>query len=287
MSGIGNNPSDIYQRQLDQLNTDFSGIEAELKKLELDNENVVSAYNKAKDVVEKTLEWAKGLGLKDAEGKPLQFKTLQEFHDLCLKGGVYRPDGSAINEGNPFWFVGVKQYLEDLKTAEAEYKRVLGPTLDRLQEAQKKLDTIGVALRETISSLEAMKNLVDTGDIEGAVMLLQTTRAKGLESQLGTEIKAMQARNAQIKLLNEKLNARQEEFSKMDPENKNERNLRADRQKAISDLKTEIDGLNSESQINMIRVQGLVNKRNEAFDMLSNLVGKFQKTIDGIVGNMR
>jgi hypothetical protein len=31
----------------------------------------------------------------------------------------------------------------------------------------------------------------------------------------------------------------------------------------------------------------LVNKRNEAFDMLSNLLGKFQKTIDGIVGNMR
>jgi hypothetical protein len=30
-----------------------------------------------------------------------------------------------------------------------------------------------------------------------------------------------------------------------------------------------------------------VNKRNEAFDMLSNLLNKFQKTIDGIVGNMR
>jgi hypothetical protein len=143
------------------------------------------------------------------------------------------------------------------------------------------------ATTEALESLEAMKRVLDSGDIEGAVMLLQTTRAKSLESQLGTEIKAMQARNAQIKLLNEKLNAKQEEFSKMDPENKDQRDLRAQRQKAISDLKTEIDGLNSESQINMIRVQGLVNKRNEAFDMLSNLIGKFQKTIDGIVGNMR
>ena len=117
-------------------------------------------------------------------------------------------------------------------------------------------------------------------------MLLQTTRAKSLEGQ-PHEIKSMQARNAQIKLLNEKLNQKQEIFSKMDPEKKDEKDLRAARQKEISDLKTEIDGMNGESQINMIRVQGLVNKRNEAFDMLSNLLNKFQKTIDGIVGNMR
>ncbi len=120
-------------------------------------------------------------------------------------------------------------------------------------------------------------------------MLLQTTRAKVLESQLNTEIMAMQQRNAQIKMLNTRLNAEQEKLSKMDPEKKDEASvkLRAEQQKKVSDLKSEIDGLNSESQINMIRVQGLVSKRNEAFDTLTNLLSKFQKTIDGIVGNMR
>jgi hypothetical protein len=31
----------------------------------------------------------------------------------------------------------------------------------------------------------------------------------------------------------------------------------------------------------------LVNKRNEAFDLLSNLLNKFQKTFDNITSNIR
>ena len=37
----------------------------------------------------------------------------------------------------------------------------------------------------------------------------------------------------------------------------------------------------------MLNIQDLVNKRNQAYDMLSNLLNKFQKTLDGIVSNMR
>ena len=55
----------------------------------------------------------------------------------------------------------------------------------------------------------------------------------------------------------------------------------------INDIKGKIDGLNSTGQLDMIRMQSLMNKRNEAFDTLSNILQKVQKTLDSIVGNTR
>jgi hypothetical protein len=37
----------------------------------------------------------------------------------------------------------------------------------------------------------------------------------------------------------------------------------------------------------MIKLQGLINKRNQTIEMMTNLMQKFQKTNDAIVGNMR
>jgi hypothetical protein len=37
----------------------------------------------------------------------------------------------------------------------------------------------------------------------------------------------------------------------------------------------------------MIKLQGLINKRNQGIEMLTNLVQKFQQTNNTIVGNMR
>jgi hypothetical protein len=289
MSGITNDPSIRYQQQFNQIEQTLGSAEDEVNRLTAQNQGTVDAYKNAKAAVQASLDQARTFGLTDTQGKPLQFNTLQEFHDLCAKGGIKDKDGNLVNNGNGFQYSQppMAAQLDALRIAEKNYNDKMAPALDRLNQAQRQMDTMGVALQDSLVSLGMMKQLLDSGDIEGAVMLLQTTRAKSLEGQLGTEIKSMQARNAQIKLLNEKLNQKQETFSKMDPENKGEKDLRASRQKEISDLKTEIDGMNGESQINMIRVQGLVNKRNEAFDMLSNLLGKFQKTIDGIVGNMR
>ena len=55
----------------------------------------------------------------------------------------------------------------------------------------------------------------------------------------------------------------------------------------VNDIKGKIDSLNSTGQLDMIRMQSLMNKRNEAFDTLSNLLQKVQKTLDSVVGNMR
>jgi hypothetical protein len=58
-------------------------------------------------------------------------------------------------------------------------------------------------------------------------------------------------------------------------------------EEAIEVLKAKTDSLNSDSQVDMIRTQSLVNKRDQAFEMASNLISKDQKSKDAIVGNLR
>lgn len=286
MSGI----IDSYQQQLSVLNRDFSNIEGELKKLENDNQSVTTAYKNAKAKYAETLDWANKSGFKDPQGKVLTFKSLQEFDDLCAKGTVWNPNGTPINTDG-FWFTDAHAYNETFKTAEAAYLKLMGPTLDKLKEAEGKLNTIGASLKESIGSLKSMAELLGSGDIEGSVMLLQTTRAKGLEKQLGTRISALQDRNAMIATKNSELSELQKRVGtkgKYDNgKDFTEANNKSELDSDITKKKGEIDQLNSDSQIDMIGLQSLVNKRNESFDTLTNLLGKFQKTIDGIVGNYR
>ena len=56
---------------------------------------------------------------------------------------------------------------------------------------------------------------------------------------------------------------------------------------AINNLKSSIDTVNSQSQMDMVRLQGLMDKRNQAFDMMTNTLSKTAKSMDGIIGNMR
>jgi DNA repair exonuclease SbcCD ATPase subunit len=283
VSGINNLSIDTYQQQLNQLNNDFSKIEGELKKLENDNQNVVTAYNSAKSEAQTMVDQMNRHGYKDSSGKVVTFKSLEDWQKAFATGGVYFPSGQRAPMGSTTLNAAVTK----LQTATAAYNNIMGPTLEKLKAGQEKLDTIGRGLKESIGSLQAMGRLLQSGDIEGSVMLLQTTRAKGLEGQLGSRIAALQSRNAEIKARSDLMaEAQKHQFDKVngkDPDD-TEKGRRAGE---ISTMKNAIDQLNSDSQLDMIGIQGLVNKRNEAFDTLTNLLGKFQKTIDGIVSNMR
>ena len=56
---------------------------------------------------------------------------------------------------------------------------------------------------------------------------------------------------------------------------------------AISALKSQIDSLSNSQQMDMLRLQSLSNKRNEAFDVMTNFIKKLQDNRNSIVGNMR
>jgi hypothetical protein len=208
---------------------------------------------------------------------------------------MFNQNVSTVTKNAQDWIKGQFGDVGDLGDDPSQWEAKLaakGKTLTPEQKEQLKqlvavVQAAKASAQEGMQSLEAMKKLLEDGDIEGAVMLLQTTRAKGLEQQLGGRIGALQARNANIKALSDRMSDLQKhQFDKVDNKDPSDQ-VKADRAAAISTLKNQIDQLNSDSQLDMIGIQGLVNKRNEAFDMLSNLLGKFQKTIDGIVGNMR
>jgi hypothetical protein len=55
----------------------------------------------------------------------------------------------------------------------------------------------------------------------------------------------------------------------------------------IEAVKGKIDSLNSESQLDMIRLQSLMDKRNQRYEQASNTLQKDQKTRDTITGNTR
>jgi hypothetical protein len=57
--------------------------------------------------------------------------------------------------------------------------------------------------------------------------------------------------------------------------------------KAVTELKAQVDSLGSTQQMDMLRLQSLSNKRNEAFDLMTNFMKKFADKRDAIIGNMR
>ncbi len=55
----------------------------------------------------------------------------------------------------------------------------------------------------------------------------------------------------------------------------------------LTNMQSKIDELTSNDQLDMIQLQSMVGKQNNAIEMVSNLVSKFQQLKDKIVGNMR
>src|SRR5690606_7738967 len=55
----------------------------------------------------------------------------------------------------------------------------------------------------------------------------------------------------------------------------------------IQTLKSQIDSLSNTQQMDMLRLQSLSNKRNEAFEIMTNFIKKFHDANSSIVGNMR
>ncbi|MFD4840235.1 hypothetical protein ACFWP0_22235 [Achromobacter sp. NPDC058515] len=56
---------------------------------------------------------------------------------------------------------------------------------------------------------------------------------------------------------------------------------------AIADTKTALDSLGNTQQMEMLRLQSLTGKNNEAYDVMTNFMKKMQESRSSIIGNMR
>lgn len=163
-------------------------------------------------------------------------------------------------------------------------------------------------------------------DLETALMAIQSQRASLLEGQLTEQLEGVQKKNEQMGQLNEVLNAaralmgsltaeQQAALNFNDPNetdpakkltaeqltlqstlndacksagiNADDLNNKNTLDAFISNTKTSIDSLSNSQQMDMLRLQSLTNKRNEAFDVMTNFVKKMQDARSSIIGNMR
>lgn len=131
-------------------------------------------------------------------------------------------------------------------------------------------------------------------DLEAAMMAVQSSRASMLEDQLKDQIASVQAKNETISKLNQLLGVINEELAKLPsgaeanaavkladdkgamftamsmaiPQTKGQlENL-------LGQIKSQIDSASNSQQMDMLRLQSLTNKRNEAFDTMTNFIKK-------------
>lgn len=121
--------------------------------------------------------------------------------------------------------------------------------------------TVTTAAQTNLSSFQGM-------DLENALLAVQSQRAGLLEDQLKNQLEQVQVRNAEISKLNERLAT---------CKNEEERAL----------IKQQMDTLANSQQLDTLRLQSLSNKRNEAFDTMTNFIKKMQDNRSSILTNMR
>jgi hypothetical protein len=162
-------------------------------------------------------------------------------------------------------------------------------------------------------------------DLQTAMMAIQSQRASLLESQLKGQMESIQQRNESIARLNSLLGKLKPlRPAGTDPNawgnlgaNKAEGKATYDLVKAAGltlptgasevnetgspiydaqqktfdawaeQIKGKIDALNNSQQMDMLRMQSLTNKRNEAFDLMTSFIKKMQDNRSAIIGNMR
>ncbi|MED1952083.1 hypothetical protein [Brevibacillus centrosporus] len=150
-------------------------------------------------------------------------------------------------------------------------------------------------------------------DIEAAVMAVQNARTNQLEQQLRDQINSIQKQNEQISGLNDlnnKLNnaankstddkAPDQPIDMSDDEKKDlldglkanglepQGDLTEDEIRRLAgEVKKSIDQESNSQQQEMLRLQSLSNKRNEAFDTMTEFIKKMQDSRGTIIGNMR
>jgi len=143
-------------------------------------------------------------------------------------------------------------------------------------------------------------------DIETALMVVQQQRGALLDQQLNSQITAVQEKNKQLASLNTVLNTANG-ISADSANNALNDKQTEDIKKAMEEaglsatpptnqaeldvlqqqVKGQIDGLSNSQQMDMLRLQSLTNKRNEAFDVMTNFIKKMQDSRSSIIGNMR
>ncbi|WOG29309.1 hypothetical protein [Endozoicomonas sp. 8E] len=143
--------------------------------------------------------------------------------------------------------------------------------------------------------------------LDALVMSVLTARAEIIEVQLRDQIQSIQDKNAQLEVANDwlaKAKAKKADagtsgtttFSQEFKEfwdslgakyQSGTNHNSADWEVNIEGLKTKIEALTSQSQLETTKLQQTINKYNQSFEMLSNFVNKYYQSLSTIIQNLR
>ena len=110
-------------------------------------------------------------------------------------------------------------------------------------------------------------------DVQGMMLQVQIDRAASLEKQVKDRLAAVKDRNAKIAQL-------QTEIQRLRAADSSAHAAR------IEALKAQIDALSTDSQLDLLKLQSLISKHNQASEMASNLTKKFADLKSSIIGNL-
>ncbi|SEL82852.1 hypothetical protein [Paenibacillus sp. OK003] len=147
--------------------------------------------------------------------------------------------------------------------------KVISSTVIAAIAAVSVVTSASAASVSTVPSVSSIN--LSSMDIETALMMVQQERTKLLDIQLQAQIQEVQNRNQAIAELNAQLQVA----------NQNGDTVQAQK------LKSQIDAMSNSLQMDMLRLQSMTNKRNEAFDVMTNFIKKMQDSRSSIIGNMR
>lgn len=116
-------------------------------------------------------------------------------------------------------------------------------------------------------------------------MLIQSQRAGLVDANLTAQMQAVSARNQQMVKLNEKIAdvTKQWTDARSGTDDKKTEQLKTE----LDQLKAELNQLGNTQQMDMLKMQSLTNKRNQAFELMTNFIKKMQDSRSAILGNMR
>jgi TolA-binding protein len=136
---------------------------------------------------------------------------------------------------------------------------------------------------------------IEGSDLESALMAVQQNRVNLLDEQLKQAMGNVQAKNDRIAALNTQLNAMTTQLDALtlamgkttDPTTIAKLNTTypttiAKLDAQIKDITAQIAALSNTQQMDMLRLQSLSNKRNEAFDVMTNFMKKLADSRPGI-----
>lgn len=151
--------------------------------------------------------------------------------------------------------------------------KVISSTVIAAIAAVSVVTSASAASASAVNPVGASLSAIDLSsmDIETALLMVQQERTRLLDSQLQTQIQQVQNRNQAIAELNEQLQAA----------------IQSGDASQVQVLKGQIDALSNSQQMDMLRLQSMTNKRNEAFDVMTNFIKKMQDSRSSIIGNMR